>query len=184
MEPLIEPGVSNSGSQRQIDVTGKQRNRPPYGSTSTLRCESTFKLPVLGRFGWNRGGATGGKGSVRRAPENGLNQAKLLPPAAPSRGLDRMVRRGSPVRVRKRASRKSCTAAFSAARLFAYVPQRSVVELFLEHVGCVNSVGRPRSACLQGRPSLGLAFIRSSHRPCLFDVDRASLIFARARQPI
>jgi hypothetical protein len=48
----------------------------------------------------------------------------------------------------------------------------------------VRKFGRTsQKPCLQGRPSLGLAFLRSSHGPCVFDVDRASLIFARASTP-
>ncbi len=109
------------------------------GSTSAFSCWSTFKRPVLGLLGWNSYGTEGAQpvANVRAAQgaKEGLISDKPLPPAATGCRLDRMVRRGSPVRVRKRASRKSCTAAFSAARPFAYVPQRSVVEHFLEHPG-------------------------------------------------
>jgi hypothetical protein len=70
-----------------------------------------LKTARFGRIGmeqlWNRGGAIGGKGSAHRTSKNGLNYAKPLPPAATGCRLDRMVRRGSPVRVRKRALMKA-----------------------------------------------------------------------------
>jgi hypothetical protein len=45
--------------------------------TSACGRSSPFKAAVFGAIGmeqlWNRGGATGGKGSTHRRPENGLN---------------------------------------------------------------------------------------------------------------
>ena len=56
---------------------------------------------------WNRGGAAAGKRSALRPGENGLICDERLPPAATGCRLDRMVRRGAPVRVRKRALTKA-----------------------------------------------------------------------------
>src|SRR5438874_5477524 len=53
-------------------------------------CSSSFELPRFGPIGmeqlWNRGGATGGKGSSRQKPQKWLeltgNRCHRLPPAA------------------------------------------------------------------------------------------------------
>ena len=68
-----------------------------------------FKPPVFARLElWNRGGATAGKRSALRPGESGLICDERLRPVATGCRLDRMVRRGSTVRVRQRASRSPC----------------------------------------------------------------------------
>src|SRR2546422_2628672 len=56
---------------------------------------------------WNRGGATGGKGSGGQKPENGLNERQTVATGCHRLPFGSMVRRGSPVRVRKRAHDES-----------------------------------------------------------------------------
>ena len=138
--PALSPHRRNRRSERH------ERHRPLHGQGSPSAPAAASAAPGLMAAGvassdneewslygapWLQPVATSGKW---RGREDRSNRRKPLLWVATD-CLSRMVRRGSPVRVRKRASRKSCTAAFSAARPFACVPQRSVVEHFLEHPG-------------------------------------------------
>src|SRR5437870_6845267 len=81
---------------------------------------------------WNRGGATGRKGCRRLRRKHGLISSKPLPLAATRCRLDRMVRRGSTVRVRQRAlqrPRKTGSFVFGPT---CTSPARSDVESVLE----------------------------------------------------
>jgi hypothetical protein len=57
---------------------------------------------------WKNEGATEGKSCRLRADVKCLTKPKPLRPVATSRRQRHMVRRGSPVRVRKRACQKPC----------------------------------------------------------------------------
>ena len=136
--PALSPHRRNRRSERH------ERHRPLHGQGSPSAPAAASAAPGLMAAGvassdneewslygapWLQPAAISGKSTGSKTRRNKQNR---LPPAATSCARRSMVRRGSPVRVRKRASRKSCTAAFSAARPFAYIPQRSVVELFLD----------------------------------------------------
>lgn len=66
----------------------------------------------LSRRAWSSYGAKGSQTAVTSgkcsSPDNGRNTPKPLPPVATSRRRKRMVRRGSTVRVRERASQAPC----------------------------------------------------------------------------
>jgi len=66
---------------------------------------------------WKNEGATGGKATSGGGRDNGMNKRNPSPPVAHSCGLDRMVRRGSTVRVRQRASGFSLLSGLSVVRV-------------------------------------------------------------------
>jgi len=95
------------------------RHRPSGAAARSRRAPRGTPEPkraFLGLLGWNSYGTEGAQrvAKVRRreGSRTGCTSAKPLPPAATGCRLDRMVRRGSPVRVRKRASleQRDCAA--------------------------------------------------------------------------
>jgi hypothetical protein len=112
----------------------KVPGHPRVACASVLSPEGRRQSARFRRIGmeqlWNRGGATGGKGSSRRTLENGLEYRRTV---ATGCRLNRMVRRGSPVRVRKRACPKSPQPrGFGSPRFPALRPACSGMEQILE----------------------------------------------------
>jgi hypothetical protein len=115
--PDLDPAVAVRHKQFRSERRVGEIDQPPLVTSSDLyligialvtridlhprgRCPRA-KAPVFGPIGmeqlWNRGGATGGKGSGDQKPEMALNERKALPPAATCCRLDRMVNRASAV---------------------------------------------------------------------------------------
>src|SRR5918994_6534927 len=113
-------------------LRGKPLSRPPPPHVQQEGVITTAALPnvrgpatqagPLGREWmervWKNEGAMGRNGSGVSKPGNRVNKPIVLPPAATSCRLDRMVRRGSAVRVRQRGSRKACKKAYLCVLLF------------------------------------------------------------------
>jgi hypothetical protein len=91
--------------------------------------------------------------------EKPQNKRKPLPWAATGCREERMVRRGSTVRVRQRASQKRCKSALLLFRDLAITPSCSGMEHFLEHsaLGAPANTSRFRRFCASdaglGQPS-------------------------------
>src|SRR5712691_2393381 len=71
---------------------------------------------------WKNAGATGRKRSERFKPRNGSTSQISFPPAATACPQNRMVRRGSTVRVRQNALQKSRKTALFVSDLLAQSP--------------------------------------------------------------
>jgi hypothetical protein len=102
-------------------------------SSRSVRLQTARFRPIGMEQLWNRGGATAGKRSALRPGENGLIWGEPLPPAATRCRLDRMVRRGSTVRVRQRALQKRRNRRFLVQTDLLRVERAVSMEPFMEH---------------------------------------------------